>query len=139
MDGNHVDAVLAKGLQNRSDFAFEHGYIASDRSVLVGTYESGPGVEAHPRIDGRAVFLHVEVVPSHGNLVNRARLLAFMSHDLRDLGCVQGCGRTTASWSDAGRWRMADQIQAGFYALGKICRFSHPVNVHKINARVIPT
>src|SRR5260370_7440196 len=97
MDGNHVDAVLAKCLQNRSDFAFEHGYIASDSGVLVGTYESCPGVEAHPRIDGRAVFLHIEVVATDSNLVNRARLLAFMSHDLRDFGAVHSWPRTPPS------------------------------------------
>src|SRR5882757_7366322 len=106
MDGNHVDAVLSKGLQNRSDFAFKHGYIASDRGVLVGTYESSPGVEAHPRIDGRAVFLHMEVVSAHGNLVNRACLLAFMSDDLRDFGCVQSCRRTTTCCSGGGCWPM---------------------------------
>src|SRR5258706_5603374 len=114
MDCDHVDAVLPKGLQNGSDFVFEHGYIASDSGVLVGTYESGPGVEPHPRIDGRAVFLHIEVVSAHGNLVNRARLLAFMSHDLRDFGCVQSCRRTTASCSGCGRRRMADQVQSWF-------------------------
>jgi hypothetical protein len=42
VDCDHVDSVLPKGLQNGIDFVFEHGYIASDRGVLVGTYESGP-------------------------------------------------------------------------------------------------
>src|SRR5882762_11786346 len=45
MDCDHIDAVLAKSLQNRSDFVFEHSYIASDSGVLVGTYKGGPGVE----------------------------------------------------------------------------------------------
>src|SRR6267154_2743979 len=122
----------------------EHGAAINARmglntwAAFVGTDESGPGVETHARIDGRAVFLHIEVVSAHGNLVNRARLLAFMSHDLRVFGCVQSCRRTTACCSGGGCRPMPDQVQPWFNPLGKIRRFSHPMNVHEINVRVIP-
>jgi hypothetical protein len=33
---------------------------------------------------------------------------------------------------------MPDQVQAWFYPLGEIRRFSHPMNVHEMHVRVIP-
>ena len=88
MNRDHLDTVLAKRLQNRGDFAFEHSYIACDNSILLRADERGPGVQTHPGVDGGAVLFHPEVVAPHGDFVDRAGLLTFVPHDLGDFGGV---------------------------------------------------
>src|SRR5215475_9344574 len=56
MNGYYVEVILAQRLQHRSYFAFEHGHIAGDRGIFLGADESGPGVEAHARVDDRAML-----------------------------------------------------------------------------------
>src|SRR5437773_2378824 len=39
MNRDYIETVLAKRFQNRGDFAFQHRYIARDRSVLLCAHE----------------------------------------------------------------------------------------------------
>src|SRR6267142_362750 len=122
MNRNYVYTIFTKGLQNRRYFSFEHCDVAGNRGVFLSADKRRPGIQAHASVDRRAVLFHVQVVASDGDFVDLAQLLAFVSDDLGNLGSVQGRAGTSAGWSSGCRGHMADQIQTGFYAPGKIRR-----------------
>src|SRR5258705_1129819 len=128
MNRNYVYTVSAKGLQNRGYFGFEHCDVAGDRGVFLSADKSRPGIQAHARVDRRAVLFDVQVVTPDRDFVDLARLFAFVSDDLCNLGGIQGRAGTSLGWSGGWRRHVADQIQSRFYAPGKIRRFSHPMN-----------
>src|SRR6516225_6527989 len=109
MDRHHVKTILAKRLQHRGDFAFEHRHVARHRCVLLCSHESRPGVEPHPGVNRGSVFLHTQVVTPDGDLVDCSRLFAVMPNDLREFGGVNGSS-AGPSWGRSLRLHMADEV-----------------------------
>lgn len=105
---DYVETILTERPQDRRNFVFEHGNVASDNRILLRPHKSGPCIEPHARIDSGSVFLNGKILTPHRNLVDRAGLFAFMPHDLGDLGRVQWRASTKSGWSSGGRWNMTD-------------------------------
>src|SRR5229473_5122491 len=134
---DHVQTVLPQGFQNRRNFVFEHRDIARNRRVLLRTHERRPRIEPHARVDHGAVLLHAQVVSSHGDLVNRPRLLAIVACDLGELDRVERCAAGARRSSRFGFY-VTNQIERWFYSAREVCCFAHAVDVHEIDVRVVP-
>src|SRR5258708_3799322 len=132
MNRNYVYTVFAKGLQNRGYFGFEHCDVAGDRGVLLSADKSRPGIQAHARVDRRAVLFDVQVVTPDRDFVDLAQLLAFVSDDLGNLGGVQGRAGTSLGWSGGWRRGVAHQIPTGVYALGQSRHFPPPMGLLEV-------
>src|SRR6266851_3199221 len=88
MDGNHGKTMTAKRFEDRLDFVSQHGYITGDGRLLIVADEGGPGVKTHPGVDQSAHFFELQIVAANGYLINGSILLTFLTHDFRDLSCI---------------------------------------------------
>src|SRR6267378_7152475 len=89
MNRHYVETALSERFQNRRHFAFEHRDVTRNCGIFLRADERCPCVQTHASVDHCSVLLHSQVVSSHGDLVNRSRLLAFVACDLGKLGRVE--------------------------------------------------
>ena len=113
--------LRAQRLEHRRDFEREHRDVAGDHRVGVRAGEGGPGVQAHARVDLRAVLAQVDVGPADRDLVDRPVLLALVADDLRERGGVDGAGARGAGAARGGGSRLRSiSARAGFSRVREI-------------------
>src|SRR6266851_9885733 len=137
VNGNHIQTVLAKGFQNRRHFLFEHRDVTGNRRVFLRADKRGPRVQSHAGVDHSPVLFHTEVIASHGDLVHRARLLALVPSDFCKLGGIERCAAAARGSSRFG-FNVTNEVQPGFHPPREVSRFSHAVDVHVKDVRIIP-
>ena len=85
MKRDHLNARAAQCLQHPRHFSRFHRHVACNHCIGIRPGERGPGVETHARVNPGAVLTHVDIGSADRDLVDRAVLLAFLSHNRCEL------------------------------------------------------
>ena len=116
---DHLKPICPQRLENRRDFRFQHGDVACDGSVAFRCgNERRPSVQAHTRIDRRAHFGHLEIIPSDRDLVHRTRLFTHVTDNLSKLCRIERWARRVRRRCLCAFGRYTDQVERRFKAFG---------------------
>jgi hypothetical protein len=109
-------------------------FIARHRRFLVTADEGSPGIKCHPRVNSRTHILQLQVVTSHGDLVDRPVLFARVTYNLGDLSSISfSLLRAGFSCSPGNRMALrytADQVQIRLGHAREIGRSAVPYHMH---------
>jgi len=138
MDRHDVEIVGAQGFQHALDLRFAHGDVARDLRIGVSAGKSGPGIQAHARVDRGAHLFDSEVVAADGDLVDGAELLAGMAGNTGKRSGVE-CARRSRRRSRGGAvGAVPDLIEGRLEFARDVAGFAVAVEVQEEEPRLVP-